>query len=261
MRPNDREAGLAKGKRAKNNALGAGVGASAAIAAALTSLALVIALSEPSASAAGPQWSREVSRALGGKGYDWIVIDVADRVAIVSGLAPDIDSRRYGFEAAAEALRDSADEDVRLVVDATRMEEGEQGPGVALAVLGESPDKESCQKAFDETLKLRPIRFEPDGDRIASDDATLLDALAGVVLRCHAFPTEVQGHTEIAGAPARNRQLSERRAGMVVDELVNRGADRAHLSAAGFGAQRPLVRASTAAANAQNNRIEIALKP
>lgn len=250
---------MARGKRQKNNALGAGVGASAAIAAALSSLALVLSLPGEDASASGPQWAREVARALGGKGYDWIVIDVADRVALVGGLAPDVDSRRYGFEAAAQALRDSegAGQDVTLVVDATRMDQGEQGAGVALAALGAAPDKEACQKAFDDTLAQRPIVFEPDSERLPDADNPLLDALAGLALRCHAFSIEVQGHTEISGSPARNRALSERRAAKVSDELVNRGVDSMHLSAVGYGPKRPLVRASNASANARNNRITI----
>ena len=67
----------------------------------------------------------------------------------------------------------------------------------------------------------------------------------------------VEGHTDNAGTPAHNQQLSEARARAVMASLTAQGIAAARLQAAGFGQLRPLAANATEAGRAQNRRVEL----
>lgn len=67
---------------------------------------------------------------------------------------------------------------------------------------------------------------------------------------------EIEGHTDNAGEPAANKDLSQRRAAAVRQALIDRfGADAARLTAAGYGEERPLADNGTVEGRAQNRRV------
>lgn len=236
--------------------IGAGVGVGAGVCGALLALALIGLTGAPGGTAQ-PGWVKDIVTGLGQRGYDWIVIDVSDRVATVSGAAPDVDSHRYGFEAAeTELQRGPHAGEVSLVIDATQLEGGPEGVGAALAALGPDPEAGDCQNAFRHTLDGRTINFAPASAALTDDNKRLLDALAGVTLRCKAFRVEIGGHTDASGDPQANNALSEARADAVRAYLLARGAPEAGLDAHGYGSRVPLDTARTPAADAKNRRIE-----
>ena len=65
----------------------------------------------------------------------------------------------------------------------------------------------------------------------------------------------VEGHTDNVGSPARNRNLSLRRARAVVDALAARGVPRSRMVAVGLGSARPVASNYTEAGRFQNRRI------
>ena len=203
----------------------------------------------------GPQWVSDVQNGLGQRGYDWVRLDVRDGVATVSGEAPDVDSRQYGFEAAQTALRRAdAGNTLQVVVDATALAGGKSGVGAAVTTLGAAPAAADCQAAFQSTLADRAIAFTPDSADLTADNTRLLDALAAVALRCKAYPIEIGGHTEASAS--RNARLSAQRAAAVEDYLIGKGVPRTGLTARGYGASKPLDPAAGPAADARNRRIE-----
>ena len=230
--------------------MGAGIGAGAAVIAALFTLALT-----GLGGSGEPAFVRSIENALAKRGYDWIDIAVADKVATVSGEAPDVDSHRYGFEAAEELLGHEP-QDVSVVVDATRLEGGPAGIGAALAALGPKPELAACQQAFTTTLEGRAINFKSGSAELDGDNRRLLDTLSGVAIRCHAYKIEVAGHTDAQGRPAANQTLSEERAGTVRGYLMGKGVSGDTMTATGFGATRPVDVTTGPAADARNRRIE-----
>ncbi len=67
----------------------------------------------------------------------------------------------------------------------------------------------------------------------------------------------IEGHTSKAGGAAYNKKISQQRANAIVDVLVNQlGIESDRLSAVGYGEERLLDHSGTAAAAAQNRRIE-----
>ncbi len=67
----------------------------------------------------------------------------------------------------------------------------------------------------------------------------------------------VEGHTDNAGTPAHNQQLSEARAQEVVRRLTAQGIAPGRLQAAGFGQSKPLADNATEAGRAKNRRVEL----
>ena len=67
----------------------------------------------------------------------------------------------------------------------------------------------------------------------------------------------VEGHTDNAGTPAHNQQLSEARAHTVAATLTAQGIAADRLQPAGFGQTKPLADNATEAGRAQNRRVEL----
>lgn len=248
---------MSEKKKRRTRAVGAGIGVGAAVTSALFVLAL-IGLSGAGVATTSPPWARAIQKSLAERGFDWLAIDVVDKVATVSGEAPDVDSLRYGFEAAEQALGREAD--ISVVVDATHLEGGPPGVGAALQALGASPDLAACQQAFVATLDGRSINFTPGSAALDGDNRRLLDTLSGVALRCRAFRMEIGGHTDLTGAPARNQTLSEARAGTVRNYLIGKGAAESALDAVGYGSTRPVDLERSPDADAHNRRIEFTVQ-
>ena len=70
---------------------------------------------------------------------------------------------------------------------------------------------------------------------------------------------DIEGHTDNVGSAASNKKLSEQRAKAVLDYLVDRGVDKNHLKAVGYGLTRPVADNSTAEGRAKNRRVELVI--
>ncbi len=67
----------------------------------------------------------------------------------------------------------------------------------------------------------------------------------------------IEGHTDSAGAETENLELSERRAGAVVQVLMRYGVPLKRLHAVGYGEARPIESNRTADGRARNHRVEL----
>jgi OOP family OmpA-OmpF porin len=75
------------------------------------------------------------------------------------------------------------------------------------------------------------------------------------------FKFEVSGHTDSAGKAEHNKELSQKRAAVIVKELVGRGIPQSEIIAVGKGSEEPLVKPdNTPAKKAKNRRYEIRVR-
>ena len=75
------------------------------------------------------------------------------------------------------------------------------------------------------------------------------------------FKFEVSGHTDSSGKAEHNKELSGKRAAVIVKELVARGIAPSEIISVGMGSERPLVTPdNTAAKKAKNRRYEIQVR-
>ena len=71
----------------------------------------------------------------------------------------------------------------------------------------------------------------------------------------------MSGHTDTSGSAAHNKELSLKRAEVIVKELIQRGVSHNEIVAVGKGSEAPLVKPdNTPAKKAKNRRYEIRVR-
>jgi outer membrane protein OmpA-like peptidoglycan-associated protein len=113
------------------------------------------------------------------------------------------------------------------------------------------------------SFKVDSDQFDGDCDKkLKSLAATLVDMkkqlqVGGVT----SFKFEVSGHTDSSGKADHNKELSGKRAAVIVKELVARGIPQSEIISVGMGSDRPVVTPDkTEAQKKKNRRYEIQVK-
>ncbi|MDQ1834338.1 OmpA family protein [Massilia scottii] len=101
------------------------------------------------------------------------------------------------------------------------------------------------------------INFDTDKAAIRPDGKPAVDEIAALMKKEAALRLSVEGHTDNVGDKARNVTLSRERAQAVVQALVSDGIDSARLSAAGHGAEKPVMDNGSEDGRAKNRRVEL----
>lgn len=110
----------------------------------------------------------------------------------------------------------------------------------------------------DNALRLtEPVVFEGETDTLAPESFAVLDTVVQILADYPNMTLEVQGHTDSRGEPARNLQLSQRRAQVVMEYLRDHGVAAARLTAKGYGETRPIESNRTSQGRAINRRVEL----
>jgi outer membrane protein OmpA-like peptidoglycan-associated protein len=119
------------------------------------------------------------------------------------------------------------------------------------------PVKPSLVIVTDCEVKItQQIHFEFNKDKIRPESFPVLDAVVEVMDKNPKITLEVQGHTDNKGAPAYNKDLSNRRAHSVMKYLIAHGVTIGRLTAVGYGMDRPIVDNSTEQNRALNRRVQ-----
>lgn len=104
------------------------------------------------------------------------------------------------------------------------------------------------------------IHFDFDKATLRPDSAPVLAKAQALIKARPQLALEVAGHTDNVGDAAYNQKLSQQRAEAVRAWLVEHGADKAKLTAAGYGKTAPIADNDTDAGRARNRRVELACK-
>jgi outer membrane protein OmpA-like peptidoglycan-associated protein len=112
--------------------------------------------------------------------------------------------------------------------------------------------------------------FKTDTDQLAPGCDAKLKKLTNALVeakkqldagKIQNYKFEVSGHTDSAGKAEHNKELSQKRAAMIVKELVTRGIPEKEIIAVGKGSDEPLVTPdNTPAKKAKNRRYEIRVR-
>jgi OmpA-OmpF porin, OOP family len=142
---------------------------------------------------------------------------------------------------------------------------GESATGAAKGKV----EKEVNAKLMSEGRK-NQCSFKTDTDVLAPGCDSKLKNLANTLVEVKkqlqaggvkAYKFEVSGHTDSAGKAEHNKELSAKRAQVIVKELVARGIPSSEIVAVGMGSERPLVTPdNTPAKKAKNRRYEIQVR-
>jgi len=112
--------------------------------------------------------------------------------------------------------------------------------------------------------------FKTDSDQLAPGCDEKLKKLTAALVeakkqldagKVQNYKFEVSGHTDSAGKADHNKELSQKRAAVIVKELVSRGIPQKEIIAVGMGSDKPLVTPdNTPAKKAKNRRYEIQVR-
>lgn len=122
-------------------------------------------------------------------------------------------------------------------------------------------DEDGCPDELPVGLKqisgvIQGLVFRPFSAEILPSSHQVLNDAAKVLLDYTTLRLEIGGHTDPAGDPQANRQLSQQRADAVRQYLISRGVQAWRLLAVGYGSERPRFNNATPQGRAQNRRVE-----
>lgn len=127
-----------------------------------------------------------------------------------------------------------------------------------LSLYGFTPTPAACGLESRAILARAGLVFVPGKARLEPGAAETLDRLAGLARHClnaGGLGLEIGGHTDSRGAAEENLALSERRAMVVLRELVLRGVRADAMRAVGHGEARAIAGNDTPEGRARNRRI------
>ena len=118
--------------------------------------------------------------------------------------------------------------------------------------------------------KKNQCSFKKDSDEFAAGCDAKLKKLATLLVDAKkqlvsagfkGYVFVVSGHTDSTGKAEHNKELSKKRAAVIVKELVKRGVPDKEIEAVGMGSEKPLVTPdNTPAKQAKNRRYEIQVR-
>jgi OOP family OmpA-OmpF porin len=99
--------------------------------------------------------------------------------------------------------------------------------------------------------------FEPGKARLTDSGKAQLTEVVRMLQQHPDLRVSVEGHTDASGGKVYNQSLSERRARMVANHVIEGGVAAARVSIRGYGASRPVANNATLDGRAKNRRVEI----
>ena len=100
---------------------------------------------------------------------------------------------------------------------------------------------QEMEDELNEFVARNPIRFEPGSTELAAEANAVLEQVAARALRLDGIDIVVVGYTDSDGSADTNQQLSDERATVVRDALVELGLDDAATTAEGRGEADPVL--------------------
>src|SRR5262245_23668739 len=130
-------------------------------------------------------------------------------------------------------------------------------------------EKEVNKRLLEEGRK-NQCSFKTDSDQLMPGCDAKVKKLASALIEAKKhlnsagvqnFKFEVSGHTDSRGDAAHNKELSQKRATVIVAELVKKGIPQAEIIAVGMGSEKPLVTPdNTPNKQKKNRRYEIQVR-
>lgn len=110
--------------------------------------------------------------------------------------------------------------------------------------------------AVGSAIALRNIFFDVGKSTLRNESNAELERLVKLLKDVGSLKIEISGHTDNTGSSALNERLSQDRAEAVVNYLKSKGISANRLTAAGYGANKPIADNKTAAGRQENRRTE-----
>lgn len=124
----------------------------------------------------------------------------------------------------------------------------------------EGPDLSVREDERGVTISLENIGFEPDSTRLRPGEEEKLAAVAEILLEYDRGELLITGHTALAGTAEGRRRLSEARARVIADYMLDRNVRPSDaIFYRGMGADEPVADNATEAGRRRNRRVEFTI--
>lgn len=146
------------------------------------------------------------------------------------------------------------------LLDNTMLEVGENSSEAHLVKLLEDKNLTTPEQFKDNWITLDRTYFKTGSDELTEGSEQQLKNIVAILKAYPKAAIRLGGYTDNTGSAEGNLKLSERRANSVLNKLVALGANKAQLSAQGYGAEHPICPANdTDECKAKNRRIDVRL--
>ena len=127
---------------------------------------------------------------------------------------------------------------------------------ILFSTIGCSYRCENCEKVVHLTV-LRGVNFDFDKYQIRPEGYPILDEDVKLLKNNPGYKVRIEGHCDIRGSDAYNKNLSIKRARTVYNYFASKGIADDRMTVEGFGRSRPLVPNTTPENMFKNRRVEI----
>ena len=111
------------------------------------------------------------------------------------------------------------------------------------------------------SMDAKSIYFNTGKATFKSEDVPVkIESISTLLKQYPTAKFSIEGHTDSDGSDAFNQKLSQERADVVKNALIERGMKAENLSAVGYGESKPVATNKTAAGKAKNRRTEVVLQ-
>lgn len=128
-------------------------------------------------------------------------------------------------------------------------------------------DVDQVQKIFSEALEAQPVPprvfllyFKSGGTGLTEESLSLMPDILESICQRQSTDISVVGHTDSVGSSRINRQLSIKRARVVVDVLGASGVDVSLVEISSHGENNPVVPTADNVAEPKNRRVEVVVR-
>lgn len=119
-------------------------------------------------------------------------------------------------------------------------------------------DADGCEVQV--VIELQGVYFDTDKATLKPESIVILDAAVATLGAHGTIAVEVGGHTDSTASESYNQALSERRAKVVYNYLVDHGISADRMTWKGFGELSPIATNDTAEGRAKNRRTELVIQ-
>ncbi|MCB1582079.1 MAG: OmpA family protein [Marinicella sp.] len=119
-------------------------------------------------------------------------------------------------------------------------------------------DADGCEVQV--VIELQGVHFDVDKATLRPESIVILDAAVKTMGDHGTLVVEVAGHTDSTASEAYNQNLSERRAKVVYDYLVDKGVSADRMTWKGYGELSPIATNDTEEGRQKNRRTELVIQ-
>ncbi len=158
-------------------------------------------------------------------------------------------------KAKAAAEKKKAEDEARMKEEAAAKAKADEAARIAARKVEiETKTREVFARA------LTGLKFNSSRSTFKGESLAIMDEVVSIMNQYPEMNVKIEGHTDSQGGEEANAALSAKRAGAVMQYLIDKGVSPTRLSASGFGESRPIADNSTAAGRAENRRVEFIVK-